>query len=845
VWAETLTADAEADVILNGDNDNDRDPTLTNTFGRSVASAGDFNGDGWDDVIVADPSDTNPFRNGGTAYIFFGGQAGTISDPDSSADVVLRGQGTFANSVASAGDFNGDGYGDVIIGWAVNSSNGPASGSALIYFGQNYTTQQILDANNDANVVINGRDNNQLGLSVASAGDFNGDGLDDVIIGGGDHAVGGVCGNSVYLFFGADYSTQQVFSAEVAADVVLNAQACNNGFGRSVATAGDFDGDGLDDVIVGAFVDDAGFPYNGIGSAFIYFGGQTGTISDPDSNADVVLNGEGGALGFGQFGWSVASAGDFNGDGFDDVVVGDQHYTLDTFSFLGPGGAFVFFGGQTGTLVASDADLIVSAPGISDQLGYSVASAGDFDGDGLADVIIGSPGVSCEDCDPINGNAYIYFGGRTGVFDDPETSADVVLLGQDLEDFFGRSVASAGDFDGDGLDDVIVGAPGDNNVAQLVSGAAFVFFGSGSVSDSTPPVVSDVLAAPNPVDAGAPTLLSATGDDGASGGSTIISASYSVDGGAPVAMDPADGAFDSAREDVTATLVFDDPGAYEVCVTVTEEAFNTSDPQCIIVEVLQPDLEAPVVSGILADPNPAAVEAPVTVTATVDDTSTGDSEIVEVVLTVDGGDPIAMDAKDGAFDSALEAATATLAFTQAGVYELCVAATDAAGNTSAAECVLLAVFDPDGGFVTGGGFIDSPAGACTLDEDCAEATGKANFGFVSKYKKGAEVPTGSTQFNFSAGGLNFHSESYQWLVVAGARAKYKGIGRVNGADGYGFTLTAIDAALTPSTEVDRFRIKIWKLDNDEEVIYDNERGADENSDPTTDLTGGQIVIHSK
>ena len=87
------------------------------------------------------------------------------------------------------------------------------------------------------------------------------------------------------------------------------------------------------------------------------------------------------------------------------------------------------------------------------------------------------------------------------------------------------------------------------------------------------------------------------------------------------------------------------------------------------------------------------------------------------------------------------------------------------------------------------------------------------------------------------------SGSYQWLVVAGARAKHKGVGRVNGETGYGFLLTVVDADLTSSTEVDLFRIKISHLDNGEEVVYDNERGADENSDPTTAIAGGQIVIH--
>ena len=88
------------------------------------------------------------------------------------------------------------------------------------------------------------------------------------------------------------------------------------------------------------------------------------------------------------------------------------------------------------------------------------------------------------------------------------------------------------------------------------------------------------------------------------------------------------------------------------------------------------------------------------------------------------------------------------------------------------------VYDPTGGFVTGGGWIDSPAEACA--DFCVGASGKATFGFVSKYKKGASVPTGRTQFKFKAGNLDFNSSNYDWLVVAGAKAMYKGTGTVNG-----------------------------------------------------------------
>jgi len=148
------------------------------------------------------------------------------------------------------------------------------------------------------------------------------------------------------------------------------------------------------------------------------------------------------------------------------------------------------------------------------------------------------------------------------------------------------------------------------------------------------------------------------------------------------------------------------------------------------------------------------------------------------------------------------------------------------------EHVFIAVYDPSAGFVTGGGWIDSPAGAYVPDPTLY---GKANFGFVSKYKKGQSIPDGNTEFQFKAGDLNFHSSNYEWLVITGgSKAMFKGIGTINGLGAYKFMITAQDINVG-----DTFRIKIWEEDTngDEIVIYDN--GVD------TVLGGGQIKIHNK
>ena len=171
-----------------------------------------------------------------------------------------------------------------------------------------------------------------------------------------------------------------------------------------------------------------------------------------------------------------------------------------------------------------------------------------------------------------------------------------------------------------------------------------------------------------------------------------------------------------------------------------------------------------------------------------------------------------------------------------GVYE--VYAKTACDLPSATE--YLAVYDPSAGFVTGGGWIDSPAGAST---QYPTAVGKASFGFVSKYQKGAFIPTGNTEFQFKAGDLNFHSDTYDWLVIAGHKAMYKGTGTINGAGNYGFMLSAIDGQINGGGGIDKFRIKIWDKDDEDSLVYDNKIEDVENEDPTTELGGGQIVIH--
>jgi hypothetical protein len=156
----------------------------------------------------------------------------------------------------------------------------------------------------------------------------------------------------------------------------------------------------------------------------------------------------------------------------------------------------------------------------------------------------------------------------------------------------------------------------------------------------------------------------------------------------------------------------------------------------------------------------------------------------------------------------------------------------------------IVIFDPNAGFVTGGGWINSPAGASI---EFPTAVGKANFGFVSKYKKGSNVPEGQTEFQFKAGNLNFNSIAYNAgsLVVAGFQAQYRGTGTINGQPGYKFVLTAYDGNMPGGNGLDKFRMKIMR-ESDGDVVYDNNLTASDDIDTAgpMEIGGGSIVIHT-
>jgi hypothetical protein len=185
-------------------------------------------------------------------------------------------------------------------------------------------------------------------------------------------------------------------------------------------------------------------------------------------------------------------------------------------------------------------------------------------------------------------------------------------------------------------------------------------------------------------------------------------------------------------------------------------------------------------------------------------------------------------------------ASAQHTFVAPGVYKVGVTVNDPTTGPTNRDFNYVVVYDPNGGFVTGGGWINSPLGAFRLSP---ELSGEARFGFVSKYKKGSSVPVGQTEFQFELANFGFQSSSYQWLVVSGGKAQFKGLGTVNGAGEFGFLLTATDSDKYAGG-ADKFRIKIWEIATDS-IVYDNGLDAPDSLEASNpqEISGGSIVIH--
>ena len=424
--------------------------------GGDVSSAGDVNGDGYEDILIGAWWNDEGGADAGQTYLIFGEPTGWAMDiPLSSSDASFIGEaaGDLSGwSVSSAGDVNGDGYHDILISARTNDEGGSNAGQTYLIFGEptGWSMDTPLSAS-DASFIGEAA-GDYSGYCLSSAGDVNEDGYDDILVGAWGNDEGGYNTGQTYLVLGkpTGWAMDTPLSAS---DASFIGEASDDRSGVSVSSAGDVNGDGYDDILIGAIYNDEGG--DSTGQTYLIFGEPTGWAMDtPLSSADASFIGEAaGDLS----GDCLSSDGDVNGDSYDDILIG---------ALWNDGGAtdagqsYLILGKPTGwsmdtPLSSSDASFLGEAA--EDWSSCPVSSAGDVNGDGYDDIVIGATRNDEGGIDA--GLTYLILGKPTGwSMDTPLSSTDASFIGEAAGDYSGFSGSSAGDVNGDGHNDILIGA---------------------------------------------------------------------------------------------------------------------------------------------------------------------------------------------------------------------------------------------------------------------------------------------------------------------------------------------------------------------------------------------------
>ncbi|MBD2531319.1 FG-GAP repeat protein [Nostoc flagelliforme FACHB-838] len=472
--------------------------------GRSVSSAGDINGDGIDDLIIGALNASPP--NGGRpgqSYVVFGSKGSfdaqfnlsTLNGTNGFAINGINPSDNLGYSVSSAEDINGDGIDDLIIGAREADPNGNFSGQSYVVFGSKggFDAQFNLSTLNGTNgFTINGiNPRDILGNSVSSAGDINGDGIDDLIIGAPGADLNGDYSGQSYVVFGSKGGFDAQFNLSTLNGTngfTVNGINPSDNSGNSVSNAGDINGDGIDDLIIGATRADPNG--DGSGQSYVVFGSKEGF--DAQFNLSTLNGTNGFAINgidaFDNSGTSVSSAGDVNGDGIDDLIIGASNANPNG-SLSGQ--SYVVFGSKEGFDAQFNLSTLNGTNGFAingidafDDSGFSVSGAGDINGNGIDDLIIGAYRA-----DNLSGQSYVVFGSKGGF--DAQLNLSTLngtngfaINGINPNDTSGNSVSNAGDINGDGFADLIIGAGGASPNGTR-SGQSYVVFGGKNINSGS------------------------------------------------------------------------------------------------------------------------------------------------------------------------------------------------------------------------------------------------------------------------------------------------------------------------------------------------------------------------
>ncbi len=485
--------------------------------GGTATAAGDVNGDGFADVIIAAFLADGGGNSRGESYVVFGKAGGFPANLNLSAlngtnGFKLSGASDFdlsGKSVSGAGDVNNDGFDDLIVGAANAAGGGSARGATYVIFGKasGFTANFALSTLDGTNgFKLNGAANGESsGISVDAAGDVNGDGFGDIIIGAYRASGAGSDRGVSYVVFGQAggfAATVDLGTLNGVAGFTIRGETNGDQSGFQVSGAGDVNGDGFDDVLIGTIrADEGGLDR---GAAYVVFGKASGFTANFD------LSGLDGSNGFKMngladgdaFGSSVESAGDVNGDGFGDIIIGA--YSAEG-AAPDSGVSYVIFGKASGFTASLSPASLDGTNGFRllgvtqfDFAGKSGSAAGDLNGDGFGDIIVGAIGANDGTTTASSGTSYVIFGKAGGFAASiPLSSLDGTngfrLVGVADMDFSGSSVHGVGDVNGDGRDDLIIGAPGSSNSGAGGGpdyGASYIVFGVATNGGGGPVTIS-------------------------------------------------------------------------------------------------------------------------------------------------------------------------------------------------------------------------------------------------------------------------------------------------------------------------------------------------------------------